>query len=108
MQPKTLTLEPDRAKYVRFLGGQPETGGMRSGAVTLQPGDEVGEHSTHGNEETLVLLEGSAELTINGQARRVEAPALAYVPPQSPHNVRNVGDQALRYVFVVSPAGEQG
>ena len=35
------------------------------------------------------------------------APALVYIPPATRHNVANVGDQLLEYVYVVAPAKVQ-
>ena len=41
-----------------LLKGAPQTAGMRSGFVRLQPGETVGWHTTGKNEESLVILTG--------------------------------------------------
>jgi mannose-6-phosphate isomerase-like protein (cupin superfamily) len=88
-----------------LLQGAPQTTGMRSGFVRLKPGATVGEHTTGANEETLVILRGAGELLIDGQpARPFTAPAYAYVPPATRHNVRATGSATLEYVYVVAPA----
>jgi oxalate decarboxylase/phosphoglucose isomerase-like protein (cupin superfamily) len=88
-----------------LLSGSPETTGMRSGFVRLVPGKTVGWHTTGPNEEALVILHGTGAVLIDGQANRtVAAPALAYIPPTTRHNVQNTGTETLEYVYVVAPA----
>jgi oxalate decarboxylase/phosphoglucose isomerase-like protein (cupin superfamily) len=86
------------------LGGPPQTAGMRSGVVVLQPGASVGRHSSGKREEIIVLLEGSGEVRVAGvPPLAVGAGTAAYVPPQRSHDVVNTGVRPLRYVYVVSP-----
>ena len=47
-----------------LLNGSPQTSGMRSGFVRLQPGNSVGWHSTGQNEESLVILHGAGEAIV--------------------------------------------
>ena len=46
------------AEYQQLLDGKPQTDGMRSGRVFLEPGKSIGEHSTRAHEEILVFLAG--------------------------------------------------
>lgn len=88
-----------------LLNGAPQTAGMRSGFVRLQPGTSVGWHSTGQNEESLVILHGAGEALIDGQpARKFSAQQLVYIPPATRHNVTNTGNELLDYVYVVAPA----
>ena len=88
-----------------LLHGIPQTAGMRSGFVRLKTGVTVGWHTTGKNEESLVILRGSGEARIEGRpAQSFTAPALVYIPPATPHNVANTGDEILEYVYVVAPA----
>jgi mannose-6-phosphate isomerase-like protein (cupin superfamily) len=78
---------------------------MRSGFVRLKPGETVGWHTTGKNEESLVVLRGRGEARIEGQPiRAFAAPALVYIPPATRHNVVNIGNELLEYVYVVAPA----
>ena len=91
-----------------LLRGTPQTAGMRSGFVRLMPGETVGWHTTGKNEESLVVLHGRGEARIEDQPPRAfAAPALAYIPPATRHNVANTGDELLEYVYVVAPAKVQ-
>ena len=46
----------ERPEYQRLLEGIPQTHGMRSGRVYLEPGKACGQHSTKHHEELLVFL----------------------------------------------------
>ena len=103
-QPLTLPLECPGGDCP-LLQGTPQTAGMRSGFVRLRPGETVGWHTTGKNEESLVVLRGRGEVRLEGQPPRAfAAPALAYIPPATRHNVANTGDALLEYVYVVAPA----
>ena len=91
-----------------LLQGAPQTTGMRSGFVRLKPGATVGWHTTGQNEESLVILRGQGEALIDGQEKRAfVAPAFAYIPPATRHNVSNTGKELLEYVYVVAPAAKR-
>jgi mannose-6-phosphate isomerase-like protein (cupin superfamily) len=97
-----LNGEPE---YQRLLEGSPQTHGMRSGRVFLEPGKACGQHSTKDQEELLVFLTGQGELQI-GESRllAVGAGKAAYIPPRTLHDVRNTGGTPLVYVYCVAPA----
>ena len=106
-QPLTLPLECPGGDCP-LLRGTPQTAGMRSGFVRLKPGETVGWHTTSKNEESLIVLHGRGEARIEGQPpQSFAAPALAYIPPATRHNVANTGDEILEYVYVVAPARVQ-
>ena len=98
----------DRCEYQRLLGGEPQSCGMRSGRVCLGVGDSCGEHSTEGREELLVFLCGQGELLIGEKERfEVGEGRVAYIPPNTVHNVKNTGDKPLIYVYCVAPVSSQ-
>jgi len=78
---------------------------MRSGLVTLKPGENCGAHSTEDYEELLVVLEGVGEVETVGVGRRpIKYGQVAYNPPETEHNVHNTGDEQLKYIYIVSKA----
>jgi len=96
----------DPCNYHLLLTGAPQTFGMRSGRVRLAPGKSIGLHNTEGNEELLVFLSGSGVALIGRDTRlQVAAGNVAYIPPETPHNILNTGTEPLAYVFCVTPAG---
>ncbi len=94
----------------RLLAGEPQTCGMRSGKVYLAPGKSCGQHSTKDREELLVFLAGSGELLIGENDRhQVGQGKVAYIAPQTAHDVSNTGTEPLIYVYCVAlAAGEKG
>ena len=89
----------------RILAGKPQTCGMRSGKVYLAPGKSCGQHSTKDREELLVFLSGSGELIIGeNDLYQVGKGKVAYIAPQTAHDVSNTGAEPLIYVYCVAPA----
>lgn len=105
-QPFVLTL-PNDGNGSGSIIKPPRAVTMRSGLVRLEPGRDVGLHSTEGNEEMIVVLEGQGALECEGCARLgVAGGQIAYVPPHTRHNVFNRGPGPLKYIYVVSRAPE--
>jgi mannose-6-phosphate isomerase-like protein (cupin superfamily) len=102
---KVVELNTQGKDYLQLLGGPPESVTMRSGLVVLAPQHSVGKHSTHQNEEILVVLEGKGEMIFkDNSSLPVEANHAVYCPPQTEHDVKNTGNSVLRYVYVVASA----
>lgn len=88
-----------------LLTGTPQTSGMRGGAVRLKPGESVGWHSATSTEESLVILCGNGTASIEGHADvPLHEKMLAYIAPNTKHNVTNTGADVLEYVWIVAPA----
>jgi quercetin dioxygenase-like cupin family protein len=105
---KSMRLDAGGKDYLPLLQGPPETVTMHSGLVVLAPGKSVGRHSTKGNEEIVIVLEGKGEMrffTGRGPVT-LEAGMAAYCPPKTEHDVFNTGDATLKYVYVVAMAGD--
>jgi mannose-6-phosphate isomerase-like protein (cupin superfamily) len=104
-QPRAIQLPSEDKKYLKLLGGPPETVSMQSGYVELLPGESVGLHSTGENEEMLIILSGCGELrSPEMDPLPMHMGCVLYNPPHTPHDVFNSGDQSLRYIYVVSKA----
>ena len=106
---KVLVIElNENPENQRLLAGEPQTCGMRSGRVYLAPGKSCGRHSTKDREELLVFLSGSGELLIGENDRyQVGQGKVAYIPPQTAHDISNTGTEPLIYVYCVAPAAAQ-
>jgi len=77
---------------------------MKSGYVTLKPGEAVGEHVTSGREEAILVLEGQASVYCEQKLFSIaEAESLVYIPPEMVHDIKNEGSGKLRYVYVITP-----
>jgi len=94
-------------KVQQLLDGPPGTVTMKSGYVTLAPGETVGKHSTGHNEEELVILAGRGEMIFkDGSKLEIAANQALYCPPDTEHDVKNTGTEPLRYVFIVANAAK--
>lgn len=72
--------------------------------MRLKPGESVGWHSTEQHEEALVILRGAGAANIEGQPdMALSEHQIAYIPPQTKHNVTNTGAQEMEYVWLVAP-----
>lgn len=93
-----------KAEYQRLLEGEPQTRGMRSGRVYLEPGKACGQHSTKEHEELLVFLSGRGRLLIGqDDSLSIGGGKVAYIPPNTIHDVENSGSEPLTYIYCVAP-----
>jgi len=98
------SLPIDTKDYFQILG-ETETQTMRSGLVTLKSGESVGEHTTSGYEEMLVILKGKGEAEINNNERlNIKKGQIVYIPPNTIHNIFNKSDSILKYIYIVARA----
>lgn len=97
----SLNDDPD---YQKLLDGEPQTLGMRAGRVYLRPGKSCGHHSTGSHEEMLVFLAGQGELLVGEEdSVKVGKGRVAYISPNTPHDVKNTGTEPLVYIYCVAP-----
>ena len=84
-----------RVNFPFFLGT-----GTKSTAVVyfeIEPGHRLGTH-TDSAEEILLVLEGTAEVSLGDEQGRLSAGEMALVPAMEPHGLRNAGEETLRVV----------
>src|SRR5512139_1998179 len=103
---KPLIISPpnDLNDYFEILG-KSASAKMRSGLVTLMPGQDVGAHNTKNYEELIIVLNGEGQIEAGTEGRRkISGGQIAYNPPNTEHNLFNTGITPLRYIYVVSEA----
>ena len=77
---------------------------LRSGFVTLQPGENVGSHNTGQHEELLVILNGEGEVDAQVLGKKeISKGMVVYIPPSNQHNVFCGGSSPLQYIYIVTP-----
>lgn len=84
-----------KANFPFFVGS-----GTKNTAVVyfeLEPGHRLGTH-TDSAEEILLILEGTAEVSLGDEKGRLSTGEMALVPAMEPHGLRNVGDETVRVV----------
>jgi len=108
---KVLIIDLNKsAEYQELLDGHPQTCGMRSRRVYVQPGQTCGRHTTSHHEEVLVFLSGHGLLLIGEKdSLQVGEGKVSYIPPHTVHDVKNTGTKPLIYIYCVAPVtGESG
>lgn len=84
-----------RVNFPFFVGN-----GTMSTAVVyfeVEPGCRLGTH-TDSAEEILLILEGTAEVSLGNEEGRLSAGEMALVPAMIPHGLRNAGNETVRVV----------
>ena len=71
--------------------------------VTLEPGKSGGRH-VHSAEEILLVLEGTAGLTVGDERRRLTKGGIAVIPAGAAHEPVNVGGKTLRFLAIFPKA----
>jgi len=103
LMPKLIAFDQVSPDSAQILNGPPETVTMRSGYMVLAPTKSVGRHSTKNNEEAIVVLSGTGEMKIiGGTTLHLRPYCVAYCPPNTEHDVMNIGTDTLRYIYVVA------
>jgi mannose-6-phosphate isomerase-like protein (cupin superfamily) len=72
--------------------------------ATLAPGTETCPHFHARAEEIYVLLEGSGEIEVDGQARTVGPGDAILIPPGAWHRIRAGAEGELRFLCCCAPA----
>jgi quercetin dioxygenase-like cupin family protein len=93
------------ARWRSGPGITPDCGARASGSSVLEvePGCRLPRH-TDSAEETIVVLAGRAHVRVGPDEGEMPAGALALVPQDVPHEVRNAGDETLRFVALYASA----
>ncbi|MGW1212844.1 cupin domain-containing protein [Streptomyces sp. NPDC002499] len=82
----------------------PSAGGenrITSGMSVYPVGSGAPLHS-HNCDEHVTILEGAAEVWVDGEVTKLEQYDTTYVPSPVPHLFRNIGDVPLRILWVYS------
>jgi quercetin dioxygenase-like cupin family protein len=95
----------DDARWRSATATGPSRGARASGSSLLEvpPGCRLPRH-TDSAEETIVVLAGRALVQVGAEQGEVPAGALALVPQDVPHEVRNAGDDTLRFLALYASA----
>jgi len=71
--------------------------------VQCQPASQQALHAHPTQEQVYVIVRGHGQMLVRDQRREVEAGTLIYVPPATPHAIRNNGAELLVYASATAP-----
>jgi quercetin dioxygenase-like cupin family protein len=83
-----------------FDAPTPTLARFASHITTLNPGEAPHPAHKHPEEELMIVKEGTLEVTLNGQASRVEAGGMIFCASNEMHGLRNVGTTPATYYVV--------
>jgi quercetin dioxygenase-like cupin family protein len=69
----------------------------------FEPGQEQAAHAHAGSDKIYYVIEGSAEVRIGDETRRLEAGGVAHAPPEVAHGVVNPGPGRLALLVFMAP-----
>ena len=93
-----LTEENEDFRRVLYTGKN-----LQLVVMTLQPGEEIGEEVHDDRDQFFRFEEGEGAVDIDGQENPVEDDIAVIVPAGARHNVRNTGDEPLRFYTIYGP-----
>ena len=102
-KPKAVRLALESSGYQRLLKCGEDTSAVHSGMVCLEPGKSIGNHSTNDGEEVIIVLNGEGEISFDDyETLKMAEGFLIYCPSYTEHDVKNSGNELLKYVFFVA------
>lgn len=98
-KPFAKTLPTDTTHYTPLA----EAEGFESGCVTRMPGTFGSEHSTKSWREMIVIFKGEGEVLIGGgEPLPIRVGSVAYIPPNTVHQIHCTGNEPMQYVYVAA------
>jgi quercetin dioxygenase-like cupin family protein len=86
--------------YRQVLIGSDEAPNFAMRKFIIEPGGEVPTHTNTVEHEQLVLR-GRARISIKDKEYEVKKNDVVYIPANTPHSYRTVGDEAFEFLCVV-------
>jgi len=99
---------PARRRTQNVVGGASpvQASNFSLGYVTLEPrGGQVPWHNQQ-QEEVYFVLEGSGEMCLGSERQTLAAGQAVYIPPGEFHQLTNIGDTPLKFIYCYGPAGD--
>lgn len=88
-----------------LLSGKDSGGAVSVMEMFAPPGKSTPMHAHAHEEETLIVLEGVVDVTVDGTVMQARAGENVLLPRVLPHRIANNGTEAARYLLVCAPAG---
>lgn len=97
----------DKTLLCELLHPEREPGNLKMGyslaQAVLKPGRSSLPHKLKTASEVYYILEGEGLLVIGEESERVRPGQAIYIPPNSVQFLRNIGEQDLKFLCLVSP-----
>ena len=67
---------------------------------TIPPGIVTPPNAHENLAQMYFIVSGKAQVSIGGETKETSGPAVAYIPKNTNHYVKNIGDVPLQYIYV--------
>ncbi len=92
-----------QSSYLLLAQGQFGSQHLAITWVDCPPGSSQPLHQHGTQEQIYVITHGRGVMTVGDEERELESGTLVFVPPATPHTIRNKGDAPMSYVSATSP-----
>ncbi len=99
---------PARRRTQNLAGGASpiSTDKFCMGYVTLEPnGGQVPWHD-HEQDEVYFIIDGTGEMCIGEERQTLSTGQAVFIPPNKFHQLTNIGDTPLTFIYCYGPAGD--
>lgn len=93
-------IESTKAGYQYWFVGKSFIDGRTLKMSVVKPRSATHPPHRHAEDEFFFVLEGTAEVVLNGEKQLVHPYASFYCPPDSEHGIRNAGETDLKYLVI--------
>ncbi len=93
-------VESTKVGYQYWFVGKSFLDGRTIKMSVVKPHSATHDPHRHPEDEFFFVLEGTAEVVLNGEKKVVHPYASFYCPPGSEHGIRNAGDTELKYLVL--------
>jgi mannose-6-phosphate isomerase-like protein (cupin superfamily) len=100
--PSFVTKDGSRVRELFHPDSSPVRGFSVAEAL-VEPGQETAAHVHHESQEIYYILEGRGTMMLGGEALVVSAGNAVFIPPGTPHNIKNTRAGALRILCICCP-----
>ena len=95
----SLHTQKDGRQEMWYLTKEMSAGGLNA-RLQIVSDSHPCKQDDYSGQEVFFILEGKAEISINGEKRVIEALSSCYCSPNSKHSIRKVGGDILKFIVV--------
>jgi mannose-6-phosphate isomerase-like protein (cupin superfamily) len=97
---------PIRTSYI-FVDREKGARNCSGGTSDIPPRSALPYHAHEKEEEVMFIYKGKGEVIIEGEIFPLESETMIFIPPGIKHQIRNIGDEALSFVYFCAPGGPE-
>jgi len=92
-----------QSSYLLLAAGQFTSRNLAITWVDCPPGSSQPKHQHDVQEQIYVIIRGRGLMTVGDEVQELTEGTLVFVPPATPHTIRNASNEPMSYVSATSP-----